>query len=889
MSSKLNLDRNFDLYTHYKSNLKNYTNFCELHDSLLTTYCHDCKKSICEVCRDSFHNQTHIINEKSSINLSKNYINSLFTELENLLRDTDVFTQPETTLKKVKKRINEEFDEMAQKIEDLRQRRINEIERLFGIPKPNPEILNSHIKKTKQYFQRYFEKQKEFFKFEDIDDTDNFSFLTNFDVINQALLKCNEYISLVRLIKDQFRNYESSTENKYDKITRAIDDCIEEQKKIEIQYSNLIILEGVDNDEIDMNLNHESKTNSKAKPNEGEEFKNALMINYERLNEDFFDDIRKKMDKFSEHTDIFKSHVFDLYKKSGSLFELEKLLKINEEKISKRIQYNSQAKIVGQMSSKGSALVRSKQQLKLPTIEEKKDNEESPPKKKVGSYLETKKEVVESKHKNKNDKTKAKVNVNTKSPKKEKQVKEYYISPIKKKRIEVMDTLQEEEDETDKHTKDINVRLQNNNTEEEDENSDNSQVDFNDNVEIDVGFSKNKKLFDDKVLLKLNNMFRPKQKTSKKPQPENDTWHISSLPPKRTECSPLSEDKFNSKKMEEILRENIKIKEMLKRREDVNLAIPVIKKYYAFDILEYVKKNFAKINKSSHLLSGNYSAVSQDDNIRIFEGTADIQIYDRDKRKIIRKTIEIDKKIFGSSTFHIGSRTFFTGDRLYITGGKDINGDKRAFWVYNISENKLLKLFDMNFARSFHTIIYNESLRGLIVFGGENNATCEMYDFYLNIWSQLPEMNFARANPQIYIDKVGTYAFSICGILGNIVSPSYSDNIELLDLVDLNKGWAIVDYNNKSNVDLRMRENRIYPLNEDNLLIYGANESRTVNKVYVIFNLRNFEMATVHVDDLEEVKLLSTLPKPNKDLLKESKSYDDRGKKIARKVSFTSK
>ena len=78
--------------------------------------------------------------------------------------------------------------------------------------------------------------------------------------------------------------------------------------------------------------------------------------------------------------------------------------------------------------------------------------------------------------------------------------------------------------------------------------------------------------------------------------------------------------------------------------------------------------------------------------MKVFEGTSDIQIYDREKRKILRKTIKIDKKKFGTGTFYNGCRTFYCMEKLYISGGKDTSGEKKAFWSYDIKEGKLEKL-----------------------------------------------------------------------------------------------------------------------------------------------------------------------------------------------------
>ena len=161
--------------------------------------------------------------------------------------------------------------------------------------------------------------------------------------------------------------------------------------------------------------------------------------------------------------------------------------------------------------------------------------------------------------------------------------------------------------------------------------------------------------------------------------------------------------------------------------------------------------------------------------------------------------------------------------------------------------------------RSYHTMIYHDNLKSLVVVGGENNATCEIYDFYLNMWNTIPELNIPRANPAVYIDKVGTFAYVISGIIGNIVSNSYCDVIEFLDLVDMNQGWLKIDFKNKANVDLKNNETKLFPLTDHKLLIYGANESRNINKCFVVLDLKTLELIKIDSEDLEKMKVKAKL------------------------------
>lgn len=790
----------FDLYSHLKSNIKNNMDICEIHDSKLTTYCIGCRRPICEVCRDSFHSSHQFIEKKDFLDESKTIIEMVFKDLEKRLDETEIFVQPKRTLVEVQAKVSKEFDHMIERLNELKIRRLRELEGVFGIQTHEAMKVNRYMKKTKDLLVDFIEQNKNFYCFNDIEDTDNFSFLTIYDFLNETDIITKGYLDTITNIKNQFRRYETLINNKYcQKIQASIDECLEEQKKLEVANSNMLVLETPSCN----SASELTQTKVKRKFNSGkvvdcqDEFKNSLAYCYDKLSEDNYESLRAKLKQVEDHIDEFRNNIFESFKKNGTLIEIEKMLKIYEEKTSKRVQYNSQVNSVKMSNSKGSGLSRSKQSLKLVTV---------------------------------------------KSPDKPKQLDEIKGALA----LNLVSSIKEE----DENHKD----------------NDDSQVSFeNKDEQIDVGISKNKKLFENKELLRINNMFKPKQKPQKK---ENNSNRIQYLPNKADESA--DGEKYKNK-LAEILKENKKLLDMIKSKNDCNMKIPTIKKFFSYSILEFIRKNFYKSYKgqASEMIFSNEleKNAHSDDIVKVFEGTNEIQIYDRTMRKIIRKPVKIDKKKFGTTVFPNGCRTYYCIDKLYVSGGKDINGEKKSFWSYNVKDDKLEKLIDMNTARSFHTMVYHENLRSLMVFGGENNQTCEMYDFYLNLWSPLPDMNFKRANVQIYLDKVGTFGYALCGITGSITNPSYSDQIELLDLVDMNHGWAIVDYNNKSNVDLKMNENKVYPLTDDKLLIYGANENRSINKVYCIFDLRTFIMQTIDEEELGDFKIHSIL-NPTKSLEK---------------------
>jgi hypothetical protein len=92
------------------------------------------------------------------------------------------------------------------------------------------------------------------------------------------------------------------------------------------------------------------------------------------------------------------------------------------------------------------------------------------------------------------------------------------------------------------------------------------------------------------------------------------------------------------------------------------------------------------------------------------------------------------------------------------------------------------------------------------------------------------------------------------GLEGNIVDGNYSDIIEFLDLKNIKEGWNVLDYVNKSNVDLKSLIN-IYPLNSDNILLYGGIQFRGNNKGICIFNVYKSEINSIETKMLEQLRI----------------------------------
>lgn len=882
-------DKLFDLYTHMKMNIKTSSPFCEIHESKYTHYCINCKRAVCEVCKDSFHS-THNLQEKKVIDFDNNKIDMIFKELEHLINTTRVFTEPDKMKRELVSKVNEEFDTLESALKELKKRKMKEIELVFG-DNGNAKYLISNIKTTKNEVSKFFNNYNTFFFNDEVKDEDNALFLQAYDIFNIGIGVSKEYISIINQIRAYYQNFEEGKNKKTEQINIAIQTALEEEKKNEIFNTNLLVIDNSESNTVDIRGIGDNIEETSIEDG----FKVKVVSNFEKLGEDLFKELKERLEKTTEFINNFKLQTYNSFKKHGSLVDIEKIVKAFDEKTNKRTNFikgkanlkfsPSQAKaysITGALPSQAKIVTQS-QKMKISASSDDNNKSENDTK------LLSNNNALEKKTENnviklgKNGKPSKIYQTEQKKPDSKllKDIKSEDIPKIKlthfgqtnqKKNIKsllesvfnpgidssglaALEEHTEEDVETvsknyNKEDRSSGKDSNDNDDIEEQDNFFGDDDDENNEVKLENGFNNRKK---DKTTVKLEKMFKPIMRVEKKiSKPKQE---------KKTLTEEEKKYKVNNK-LQEMIKENQRLCSMIKKYEDINLIISTIRRYYSYQALEFIRKSFYKINKgySSNLLfaSNVKEETNSNDNVKVFEGTNEIQIYDRENRKLIRKQVQLDKKIHGSTVFLNGCRTYYFADKLYISGGRDLNEDKNFFWLYNLKDSKLSKLPNMNKARSYHTITFHENLKSIVAVGGENNKTCEMYDFFLNAWNELPELNVPRANISLHIDKIGTFAYAVGGMIGSISIGQNSDVIELLDLVDINQGWAKVDYRNKANVDLKFCHTGVYPLTDDKLLIYGGLESRNTKKCYVIFDLRSFDILPISCESLEVLKLQST-------------------------------
>ena len=240
-------------------------------------------------------------------------------------------------------------------------------------------------------------------------------------------------------------------------------------------------------------------------------------------------------------------------------------------------------------------------------------------------------------------------------------------------------------------------------------------------------------------------------------------------------------------------------------------------------------------------------------------GTNQIQIYDFDTKKIIKKTINLTKEEHGYSLFPEGCRHILLDNNLFITGGTDVYGIPiNIVLLYNIDNNNISKINNLIENHSYHTLEYLERYDCLILIGGENSSVCEIMDVELKKWFKLPSLNYPRANINIYYNFITNELFALFGINGDISDKKikYSEIIEVIEMDNISNGWAKIDYYKGSGFNLNNNYCMTLPFTKDRLLIYGADNMRSTNKnLFALFDLNKNECIKVDRNTLEQIKL----------------------------------
>ena len=314
----------------------------------------------------------------------------------------------------------------------------------------------------------------------------------------------------------------------------------------------------------------------------------------------------------------------------------------------------------------------------------------------------------------------------------------------------------------------------------------------------------------------------------------------------------------NTKKQ---LKSNNNIKEKIGKNIELKLDNPIIMKYFNYLIIETYDKNFKqkiKENQLSHIeLISNQPSENQNEKetlSKAIEGKNEIQYYDKVKKKLIKKKLNLTKNPFGYTKFPIGCRTLQIGNKLYISGGRDTIKTYSNVLIYDLKKDHLIRIMDMKYPRYYHTMIYNEFFKTIFVIGGEENNKIEVFDTLNFKWLQLPDLKIPRANSIFYYDKLREEIYVLFGNEGKFSeNKNYSEIIEKLSIKNIKEGFKIVNPKNSAEILLK-NQLFVFPIEDKGkLLIYGGVEKRKSKRDVCLFDLNKNELLKIDEKILQDL------------------------------------
>ena len=315
----------------------------------------------------------------------------------------------------------------------------------------------------------------------------------------------------------------------------------------------------------------------------------------------------------------------------------------------------------------------------------------------------------------------------------------------------------------------------------------------------------------------------------------------------------LAAEKFKNM----IKNKNSKGEEIYRKPEDIKLDKEVLQKYFAYETYHTIHNYFRyKKPKTEIEVIEEEDFDEETDVAKPIQGTNEMQLFDKKTTTLTRKIVKFDKNKHKYTYFLNGCRSVLIKDMLYILGGVDKEKKTtKVAYVYYIKTNELKVMPEMLKPHAYHSVKFLDYYKSIIVLGGENTGCCEIYDLNTGQWRPLPEMSFPRAHCNIYLDKFTHTLYTFFGIVGDITQKhNYTDVIECLEFKKLALGWCKVEYNNRAEMDFKSGYNKILPISDEMILIYGATNMRDFVKKAAVYLLPKYEIVKIDNRIFREIK-----------------------------------
>ena len=130
--------KDFEAYSHFKSNIINYKKNCGDPITEFSYYCFSCKHSVCSEC-GVFEHKDHLLIQRDNC---LKYDTTFFTEISKVIDDALEIKNNKEEIKTV---IRTSIERLKEKLEEIENTKINEVDALFA------EIDSNLVELKKNY------------------------------------------------------------------------------------------------------------------------------------------------------------------------------------------------------------------------------------------------------------------------------------------------------------------------------------------------------------------------------------------------------------------------------------------------------------------------------------------------------------------------------------------------------------------------------------------------------------------------------------------------------------------------------------------------------------------------------------------------------------------
>ena len=271
-----------NIYPHLRQNILAPGKNCK--DKLdQAYYCINCKCSTCEKCSLKNHEGHKLIRKMDYMDFDPNALE----ETKKLIQEAYNFENKE---EKVIKTMEKQASLLHAKIDEIKEKKINEIKESFQTAKNNINELINFVNNVEQMIEKFYTNNKRFFNEKKNNDLDNTIFLIKYEFMTLCNNKNKELIKGASELQKEYENYEESIKVQADKIIEEITNFLGYKKP---------------RDKFD----------------------------------DYYWDVKFRVKTYNEHIDKVQKGIFDILQQTGNTDDLEEIVSVLDSKNKKGIQY----------------------------------------------------------------------------------------------------------------------------------------------------------------------------------------------------------------------------------------------------------------------------------------------------------------------------------------------------------------------------------------------------------------------------------------------------------------------------------------------------------------------------------------------------------------------